>query len=408
MSNYDMVPDHYYLTNVNKTYLDGNPDPSPDLISYWTPYLEDEIRQVSPKLIVCVGRFSAQWFLGPDTDMESCHGLPHTSPRYPGVVILPVIHPASGFYQPKSKALIAWDYSQVARVWELIRTGQSQKINYRHDPYAGKEQYHDVTGNDLASILAFAQPHEIGLDTEGIPSNPWSVQISHTPGAAYTLRLSQPDFHAGISALQQHVDTGCLIITHDAGTPQGCLYDTIMCRAMGLELSRARLWNTMYAAYLLRIESKSLKTLLYRWCGMQMEDYMSLVSGIGREKQIDYLLSASSRKWSKAEPYISYENNGEYKLNKPKSINSRIDTILKDILNEKRNKEGELTDPYKRWKDVDVKLRVEVERELGPMPIATLDDVELERAVFYAGRDADGSLRLKHSLELELKRLELI
>lgn len=399
LSKHNLSPDDFYLTNVCKTYIESNPDPTPELISKWTPHLKQEILDCSPQLIVAVGRYAAQWLLGDRLEMEACHGLPHKGgefgdnklrrsqlvKRCNGAIILPVYHPAYGLWSPKAKSLIDWDYSQVAHTWKLIRTGQKYKIQYREDKFAGKEQYLDVTGDELATHLSFNCPEEIGLDTEGIPSNPWSIQVSWNPGTAYTLRIKQPDFSVGVQAIQYFcVDKGCTIITHDAGTPSGCLYDTIMCRAMGLELSRARLWNTMYAAYLLRNESRALKTLMYRWCGMQGEDYMALVSGIGREKQIDYLQQASSHKWSKPEPYVEHSNDGSSKLKKPKSVNSRIERILIDCITEKTNKDGEIADPYKRWHDVDKGLRVEVERELGLMPTATLDDVPLEKAVFYS------------------------
>lgn len=415
-------------TNVVQEYTPHNPDPTPEQIAYWTPHLIGEIRRTQPSLIVPIGRFAARWFLGPDADLRDCHGMPHRGDEYDpaylsracGAVIVPTYHTAWGLWGKSGdsefdpKAILDWDFGQVAYCLDLIRKGRASDITYRHDDYAGSEAYIDVTGEELAGLLASelsAGPIPyIGLDTEGSIARPWSVQISTSPGTAYVLRASQPDLNMGIAAIQSLVNSGCLVVTHDAGTPEGAMYDTQVCRTMGLELTDANQWNTMEAAYELRLESKGLKSLCWRWLGMRMDDYMGLIGDVGREKQIDYLIRVLNRQsqWSKPEVEHIPQNDGTVRVYKPWPVHRRAESILEDLVTGKVNKDGKPTDGLKRWMEVGRTLRREVESVLGPLPVGTLDDIEPSKATHYAGMDSDGTGRLLTPLTEQLRKEGLL
>ena len=396
LSPYRINPDHWYMTNVVKTYLEGNPDPTPELILEWTPELIREVHACNPQLIIAVGRFAIQWFLGDRADLDSCHNIPHKpgafdpsrASRSPqNSIILPVYHPAAGFYKAKVRPLIQEDYRVVASTIKKLQAGET--IEFRHDPYAGREDYRDVTGKQLESALKSAKLDDLrylGLDTEGYPRRDmhWSTQVSWQPGIAYVLRTSQPDLQRGIAALQQLADTGrTTFITHDASTPSGCLYDLTMSSVVGLNYSRAPLYNTMYAAYLTRLEPKGLKPLCWRFNGMYMEDYHSLIGDVARQKQLDYLIEVSCRSWPKPEPRLEHNNDGSSKLKTYQHITKAVEKIIVDIVTGKETKDGP-TNPLKRWRDLDPVQVRHVESVMGRMPVATLDDVSLEKAVFYA------------------------
>lgn len=425
LSRHGLSSKQFRRTNVVQFYTPGNPDPSPDQITYWTPHLLSEIRRTQPRLIVAVGRFAARWFLGDAAELEDCHGMPHRGGEFDpdnadlrarsrGAIIIPIYHPAFGLYNPDAKSLIAWDYAQVAHYLSLVKSGRTDTITFRHDTYAGSEAYIDVTGHELSDLLASELSHgpisQIGLDTEGSIARPWSVQISTSPGTAYVLCASQPDLSIGISAIQSLVDSGCLVVTHDAGTPEGAMYDTQVCRTMGLELTDANTWNTMEAAYELRLESKGLKSLCWRWLGMRMDDYMSLIGDVGREKQIAYLTEVLDRQsqWSKPEPELIPENDGTTRTYRPWPVHRRAESILEDLVSGKVNRDGKPTDGLKRWMEIGKSLRREVESVLGPLPVGTLDDIDCNKAIHYAGMDADGTGRLVHPLTEQLCREGLL
>jgi uracil-DNA glycosylase family 4 len=412
LSRHGLSTRSWYRTNVVKLYVENNPDPTQALIDEWTSVLVQEVRECNPRLIVAVGRFAAQWWLGDSIDISTVHGIPHRAGAFDasrvdrapeGCIILPVVHPAAGFYDEAARSLISWDYSRVAEV--LGRIKRRQTIEIREDRYAGKEIYLDVLGEELAALLSTDKFEVVGFDTEGLADDPWSIQISTAPGTAYILRRDREDFEIGLSAIREMVDNGTVIVGSNI-----VMHDYEVCRAMGLDLFDTQVFDTMYAAYLLCIEPQGLKPLAWRWCGMKMLSHEETVGVLGIERQIEYLTSILATDWPKPEPRIEVGNDGVAKLKRPKSIQSRAENILKDILSGKRNKDDELTDPIDRWKQIDKALRKPVEDVLGEIPIGSmraLAEKDFDAAIYYACRDADASLRLYNPLHTEHARLGL-
>jgi len=409
LSRYNLSTSDCYATNVIKQYTVGNPDPTPEQLLHWTPYLIDEIRRVNPKLIIAAGRFAAWWLLGESVDLDIMHGMPYTAGFYDetrrhhapqSAIIVPIYHPAAGFYRNEPRTLIDFGYRQAAKFLRLLRSGKS--VDVPRDEYAGKEIYLDVTGGQLADLISDdrANISEIGLDTETTPS----IQVSWSDGTGYVLRACQPDFHIGVRVLQELADSLSVeFVLHDAGTPQGCAYDVVECRKLGLELRHAHQFNTMTGLFKFGFESRSLKTAAERFLRCRMTDYQELIGDIGRQKAVDYLTTANQTKWRLTEPVLEEQGDGTYKLVKPRSPNKIITGILRDVAANKVNKDGP-TDPYKRWHKPENKpLRRIVERELGPMPVGNLNDVDPQLATFYASRDADVTRRLKRPIVERLK-----
>lgn len=426
----------FYRTNVSKTYLEGNPDPTYAQILEWTPTLLAELSEVQPSLIVAVGRFAAQFFLDFDCPaLETIHGIPHLSNRSDlplccrDSIILPIYHPAASLYARDSdepikreiRARVLWDYEQVAIIYNLIKSGKRDQIQIRHDLFEGKEKYSDITGRELESILSnpslpsqlsdytaelksitpnliIPQSGIVSIDTEGRPGSRWSIQLSLFPGEGYLLRTSQSDFSRGISTLSTFLHTHKpLIALHDASTPVCACYDVVACREMGLELQSLSWFNTMYWLYLQRLESQSLKISCDRWQDMQMEDYESLLGGLAKHKQISYLEQALSvcQSFTKPTKLYTKENTGLVSITQPGHIKSTISNILNDIKSGKVNKDGPVN-PFTRWnklKESNPEHTRLVESIIGPIPEATLDDIPLEEAKIYACKDSDGTLR---------------
>lgn len=413
----NLHPSQFYLTNVDKEFR-GDLKPTSLDIAHWSPVLIDEIERCHPRLIVAIGAYSVKWFLGPDADLETVHGIPHRIGTFgptelhtsnptlaDSLIVIPTYHPAAPFYKASTKSgldyrtLLQWDFYQAAETLKLLRS--NQPTTFPLDPYCDDGPTPaiciDITGTDLVDILQSPEAlncRYLGLDTEGTPEIPWSLQLCFEDGIAYVLRVSQPGFHIGLLALQQYlVTSGVLVVMHQASTPRGTCYDIQVCRTMGLELNdpRISIWDTMYAAYLLRYESQALKRLSYRRSGARLTDYSDLIKGIAQPRQLDYLRLAQSLRsqWTKKPHLVSKrENDGTITTTQPKSVSSRIDSILKDLAADKRDKDGNPVDLEKRWEDIYPHVREEVELELGEFPHATLDDLPVQSAVDYAGKDA--------------------
>lgn len=397
-----------YITNVVKEFTPGNPDPTPAQIAQWSPILHKEILTVRPRVIIAAGRFAARWLLDDATvDMDTVRSIPHRSPHYDDLIVLPCLHPASGFYDADARPQLVLDYAKAAEVIRAVRAGRP--VDFPEDAHLGAEQYEDLSGREFARRLRELPELNlgwlpIGLDTEGHPGSVWSIQVSTAPGSAWTLRTSRSDFAEGVAALQRYVNGD------DHEQPwvaiHNLMHDLAICREIGLELFDSLLFDSQYAAYILRTEPQGLKALAYRWCGMRMASYLDTVGPVGLEKQLAYLGAILEHTWPKPEGRVEYSNDGTFRLYTPQPVERRAEAILVDYYSEKLDKDGNRCDPEARWKQVDRQLREMVEERLGPMPIGTLADIPLDRAIHYASRDPDATLRLFHKLSKELTRLK--
>lgn len=405
-----------YRTNVVKRYIIDNPDPTPELVREWTPTLEHEIAEVQPRIIIAVGAYAARWFLGERAQLKVVHGLAHRAGAFDdtrvgrarGAVVVPTYHPAFGFYSNDGRALVGDDFMRVGEVVRTVLGGGEP--DYRDDIYAGNEFYTDLTSSKFASSVC-SHVGALGIDTEGSAIQPWSIQITGEPGIGYVLRCSQPDFAVGIAALQNEIDKGVLLVGHNF-----IMHDIDVCRAMGLDLSNARIWDNFYALYLLRLEPLGQKPAAYRWCGMAGRTYREVIAGAGEKRQLDYLWQVMDSTWAKPEPYLEWANDGTAKMKQPNHVHRYVNSILDayytagvedgDDGDEEGDEVAARTTPLlKRWRSIHPNVRGPVEVVLGKFPEPTLDDVSLDVAVQYAARDPDQALRLYHKLlpELEAK-----
>ena len=382
-----------YITNLVKSYDPDNTDPTPADIREWEPVLLQELRDVQPQFVLSVGRFATRWFLG-NVDMEAVHGTPRRSEKT-GACVIPCYHPAFGLYDPDAKGLVYYDYSQAAKIIKGKISGEPVVDAYNSPSY--------IEIDDPRRIkieLNEANSPRIAIDTEGIPSLPWSWQISTNPGTGIVVRSSSRWFRACTDTLYRWIkNQNPLIIVHNA------MYDLGMMRAMGCDISSARLYDTMVAAYLLRLEPQSLKHLARRHCGMEMMEYREVIGNAADEKRSDYLFSILEKEWPNPEPRVIVENDLTTRVYKPQSIGRRVEAILLDWDTARNNLEElgrfvvkpdakEEFDAAKRFKAIDSELRASIEETLGPFPDATLEDIPLERAINYSGRDPDATLRV--------------
>lgn len=100
-----------YIANVLKCRPPGNRNPEPDEVAKCSPYLQQQIALVQPKLIVAMGRFAAQTLLGTDATIASLRGRVH---QYQGVPLVVTYHPAYLLRNLPDKAK-AWEDLLFAR-----------------------------------------------------------------------------------------------------------------------------------------------------------------------------------------------------------------------------------------------------------------------------------------------------
>ncbi len=111
-----------YIANILKHRPPNNRDPHPEERERSLPYLYRQIELIQPKLILCLGRISAQTLLNTTEPMKNLRGRFH--PFQNGAELLVTFHPAALLRNP------AWKRD----TWEDV-----QLLRKRYDELTGKQ-----------------------------------------------------------------------------------------------------------------------------------------------------------------------------------------------------------------------------------------------------------------------------
>ncbi len=105
----ELSREQVYITNVVKCRPPGNRDPQPEEIEACRPYLDTQIENIRPRLIVTLGRFSMQRYF-PGASISRIHGRPK---RVGNVIYYPMFHPAAALHQPRWRSLVEEDMLKI-------------------------------------------------------------------------------------------------------------------------------------------------------------------------------------------------------------------------------------------------------------------------------------------------------
>ncbi len=89
-----------YITNIVKCRPPENRDPAPEEVAACLDYLREQVRILSPKIIVCLGRVSATRLIDPEFRVTKEHGR---WVEKDGVQMMGTFHPAALLRNPGSK-----------------------------------------------------------------------------------------------------------------------------------------------------------------------------------------------------------------------------------------------------------------------------------------------------------------
>lgn len=106
-----MTRDEVYIVNTVLCRPPNNRNPEPDEIAACRPFLEEQLRLVSPRAIVTLGTFAAQSLLDSDEPISRLRGRWHVAH---GARIMPTFHPAFLLRSPKHKRDV-WEDMQKVR-----------------------------------------------------------------------------------------------------------------------------------------------------------------------------------------------------------------------------------------------------------------------------------------------------
>lgn len=89
-----------FIANMVKCRPPENRDPLPEETEACLPFLREQVRLLRPKIIVCVGRISAQRLISPDFKVTKQHGEFFDKN---GVLMMGTLHPAALLRSPGQK-----------------------------------------------------------------------------------------------------------------------------------------------------------------------------------------------------------------------------------------------------------------------------------------------------------------
>lgn len=107
-----------FIANVLKCRPPQNRNPEPDEILSCQPFLEKQIALIQPKVLVGLGKFSAQWLF---KSMEPISRLRGRIGDFNGIQVVPTFHPAYLLRNPGAKKDVWEDMKVVLRL--LAGTG---------------------------------------------------------------------------------------------------------------------------------------------------------------------------------------------------------------------------------------------------------------------------------------------
>lgn len=105
LSSIGIARSEIYITNIVKDRPPSNRDPLPEEIEKYGPFLDKQIEIIKPKIIVTLGRFSAQYILskyGVDNE-ESITKINGRVFKVGDLKIITLLHPASTIYDGSKK-----------------------------------------------------------------------------------------------------------------------------------------------------------------------------------------------------------------------------------------------------------------------------------------------------------------
>lgn len=111
-----------YITNTVMCRPPDNREPSPEEQNTCSPYLIKKIDILQPKLIVALGRVSAEYLIGHKIKITKEHGSLFKYPRKPEIFILPIYHP-SYVLRNRNEKVLGEFYADIEKAKNFITGG---------------------------------------------------------------------------------------------------------------------------------------------------------------------------------------------------------------------------------------------------------------------------------------------
>lgn len=120
--------DEVYIANVLKCRPPGNRDPRQDEIDSCKGYLREQIRMISPRVVMTLGNFATKLLLRTDTGITRLRGQRFN--WWLGATLIPTFHPAAALRgRPQVREQMRHDFALVSQVLEEPPQESSNETN---------------------------------------------------------------------------------------------------------------------------------------------------------------------------------------------------------------------------------------------------------------------------------------
>jgi uracil-DNA glycosylase family 4 len=404
-----------YVTYAMKCQRPDGETPAPDearvCAQHWLPR---EMEAVQPWLVVAAGGVAAKVAVdkaeSSRVDMATYHGQLYGQLEYrqtgpgpgrgpgewiwgfkqprvlgeDGKFLVLVTAPSAGFVGGSLMGDVLSDFASLGAIIAHIRAGR-----YPHEidqyPFA---QYAELTTPEQ---VRFALDPAYSL-TDGLTGPPWCLSFSTAPGTGWVIPA---DARPAVEEFGRLVRPNgwVKVLLHNA------LFDVDVLARMGVEGFEWR--DTMHTAYQLGTQPQGLKALAWRLCGMEMVDYSEVVRVPSVPPVLDWMdkvrravVAAIPTKQPRKKLVLGPDH--KY-WKKHGGLLDRRRVLLRDwqigqLFPGEVGKD--FPDPWKWWEEREPAVRAALGMfGEGGMPQESIVHVERGRAVQYAGRDADATLR---------------
>ena len=117
----DLKREEVYITNIVKYRPPNNRDPLPEEKSSCREWLLEELKIVSPKLIIFLGRHAMNNFF-PDLQISAAHGklLIKSFKNIQTKYFFPLYHPAAALYDGSMREVLIEDFKKIPKVLKEV------------------------------------------------------------------------------------------------------------------------------------------------------------------------------------------------------------------------------------------------------------------------------------------------
>jgi uracil-DNA glycosylase family 4 len=423
------------LTNTVKCWTaDSGEAPNTELIKSCSQFhLKQELAYHQPR-VVCLMGAVANSLLKIDVDMD--HGIPRkTELLGHSCYVFPTYHPALGLHMSSKMLQLVDDFRRL----KAFLRGDLQVAKDRY-PIA---RYFKLTDpGDVAEIMNVGDWLAISVDTEskkrwrGYPSTvkyiPWCISFSVHPGEGFVIRVGDV---AAMSEFLRCIDNYKEVVFHNSPYD----YDIITRIHTALAANNpslpmipwSRVRDTMAMAYHDGRVPKGLKALAYRLLGKRMTSFDEVVVPHSHEAALEYIERAMSMDWPKpvqvptgmavTKKCPDCKGTGQLragrgkakrvyacdcedglvtvpKMTRKQGMNDKLYRLVTDL------KKKPNLNVWERWEgwgtDVDPLIR-----DIGPLPLPSIEYVPEDEAIQYAAGDADATLQIYPLMKQRLAEL---